>query len=231
MFAEQASRLLEERWKIKDFERPDFIIEGPQSKFGLEVTENFIGSVTKKGSFLARGEADRNRKLQNLKKKCLEKFPYVAGWSVNYVSLNGDISERGMFDWLATHSYGDSIPESSIELFDFLPRSRIRQLVARIYISDGYSTDWHYVNDTCGWVHVANENFQTRIDEKAIQVPTYKKVISDIRLLVVADALQNSQKASITPEFIPEFRGFNTIYYLYNPVWIRKFSSDDFPIS
>ncbi|MCP1242741.1 hypothetical protein GOB86_10050 [Acetobacter lambici] len=226
MFVEQASKLLDENWRLHSTERPDFIISTQVEEFGLEVTECHAGKYSKKkGSQAVREEVTRDRELQNIKQKCISIYPHIKNWRFQYVSNTGTIPEDEIIQSIKTINQDNSENSETIDIIGILKKSGLPNKLGTLFISKGYGDEWIYVNDMCGWVHPSADNFQKCIDTKAKKISDYKGKIEDIRLLVVADALMNSGKASLPHDFFPNIHGFHKVYYLYNPMWITEFPS------
>ena len=69
-FVEQAAKLLGKTWILEeDSENPDFFIIDDDKRFGLEVSELFIGMQDHAGSALKRVESDTQRRIEALRRE------------------------------------------------------------------------------------------------------------------------------------------------------------------
>ncbi|MBV1838464.1 hypothetical protein KUA11_14765 [Acetobacter estunensis] len=225
MFVDHASKLLGEDWLLHPIESPDFIVSNLSEKFGLEVTECHVGKYSKKGSHAVREEIRRHQELQRIREKCISLYPYIGEWRLQYVSDGGKISEEGIIYAIKNIDINNSEVFETVDILGTLKKSGLPYKIGTIFISKGYGDEWLYVNDMCGFVHPSADNFQRCVDTKAQKIAEYKKEINNVRLLVVADALMNSGKASLPHDFIPHIHEFYKVYYLYYPMWIKEFPS------
>jgi hypothetical protein len=75
------------------------------------------------------------------------------------------------------------------------------------------------VEDAVGWVHTSGDLLlQRAIERKAAKLPTYQKIIQDVRLLVVADGMLNSGKIRVSAEANIDPMGFSAVYFFSYPV-------------
>lgn len=227
MFCERASCLLNEKWQIeKEEESPDFIISDSAGSFGVEITECHIGEYSQKGSQVIREEQERKKTLEKIREKCVIIFPYIAEWRIIYQSRNKNISEKAIIDALKKIDQNNKEIFETIPLYEKLKNSGLYYEFGAILVSKGYGGEWEYTDDMSGPVLSGADNFQRCINAKAKKIDSYRKKTSNIRLLVVADALMNSGKASLPEGFRPDICGFDEVYYLYFPIWISVFPSD-----
>jgi hypothetical protein len=84
-WAKAAANILSEEWRLEDSESPDFIVSSPDGRFGLEVTKCFAGSYTRGGSTAAQGAQYRQKALNEIRRRCLGKFPMIKYWGLEYI--------------------------------------------------------------------------------------------------------------------------------------------------
>ncbi len=72
----------------------------------------------------------------------------------------------------------------------------------RVHVTKGFRSDWYSINDRVGWVDRSPEQIIANAiqDKSKNLVRCMSSVGDDVRLLLVADAIQNSGKLRLPPE-------------------------------
>jgi hypothetical protein len=96
----------------------------------------------------------------------------------------------------------------------------------RVHVTRGLRPDWYSVNHRVGWV---DRNPMQRIAEavgkKAKGPPRYRAAVGsdDIRLLMVADRINNSGKMELAEHASLDVQGFQVVYFFPYPETVTAF--------
>jgi hypothetical protein len=210
-FAEQAIKSLGKDWIIRPEERenPDFIVADGEHVFGLEVAAVFAGKEDDTGSLMKKNESGVQRSINALRTK------YEASARANlHVRFVGRIDPATVANVVPNLIALDL--ESKTAGFRTVLDEK---LGLRVHITKAFRSDWYSVNDRVGWVDRSPEQIIARaISDKSDNLPRYKSSVGDdIRLLLVADAIQNSGKLRLAPESRFDLRGFRGVYFFHYP--------------
>ncbi|MGO9942939.1 MAG: hypothetical protein ACLPIC_09245 [Rhodoblastus sp.] len=209
-FVEQAIRSLKADWTIlAEREPPDFLIGDGGWQFGLEVIDIFIGPQTSAGSKMKKAESKMQRVLDGLRTDYEKIDP--APLRVKFVG-------RIEADTLAP------VVQALIDL-DLASKPLAFQTVIdtqlglRVHVTKSYRAEWFSVMDRVGWVdRNPQQIIADAIEAKSTKLAEYQALAGpDIRLLLVADAIQNSGKLHLTDEAAFDLRGFKAAYLFPYP--------------
>jgi len=216
-YAEEAARRLGEPWDFgADREHPDFIVIDGNRKFGLEVTQIFVGSQDDAGSALKAAEAKTQRVVNKLQREyqSIENIPLTVKFVGNMEADN--------LATLIPALLGQDLPSKPVghrfvhdTTIEHPTRARLR-----VHVTKGRRVDWYSVNDRVGFVdrnpHVV---IARRIAQKAADLPRYKEAAgcADIRLLLVADRISNSGKLTLDERAQFDLHGFGNVYLFPYP--------------
>jgi len=205
---EIAAKILGEPWVPTEGESPDFTVVNGSEHFGLEVTQLFTGSASKKGDVKRRAEAMNSAWLQSLK---LE-YRRVSNASL-YVSYRGPTSK----------SIGDEILQILLSKdLDSKPSGYwFKKAVGGglLHVRVGLEVHWLFLGDMNGWASYDNAPLQRAIEKKSIKAALYREAESpdDLRLLAFNNPWLNSGKLVITKFDDIRLGEFSKIYILNYP--------------
>ena len=204
-FVEQAIRSLGADWTIiAEREPPDFLIGDGGRQFGLEVIDIFMGPQTSAGSAMKKAESEMQRVLNALRAEYEKVDP--GPLLVKFVGrIEADTLApvvRGLIDLDLTTK-----PLAFQAIFD-------TQLGLRVHVTKSYRAEWFSVMDRVGWVdRNPQQLIAEAIEAKSAKLADYQALAGpDIRLLLVADAVQNSGKIRFADEAAFDLRGFKAAY-------------------
>lgn len=203
-----AARLLQETWRVSEGESPDFTVLSGDNRFGLEVTELFVGSAGRKGDPARRAEASNSAWLEEIRLT----YAHTSDASL-YVSYRGPISaEIGSEILLILEAENLA---SKAEGYWFKAVIGAGSLHVRV----GLDARWLYLDDMEGWASFDSGPLVRAIERKSAKVSDYRRgsTHEDIRLLAFNNPWLNSGRLLIT-NFDGIDRGaFSAIYVLYYP--------------
>lgn len=215
-FVEEAARLLGKRWDIGvDRENPDFLVLENGQRFGLEVTQIFIGPQDDAGSSLKAGESKTQRTLSRLQSQyeAIENIPLTVKFVGNMEADN--------LATLVPALLAKDLPSKSVR-YQFVHDTTIEHPARarlRVYVTKAHSPNWYSVNDRIGFVDCnPHRIIADAIAKKANELPRYKESAGDdIRLLLVADRISNSGKLLLEEGAQFQFHGFKAVYLFPYP--------------
>jgi hypothetical protein len=216
-YAEQAARSLGKTWVLNDVrEHPDFVVIEDGQQFGLEVTELFIGPQGAAGSAMKANEARGQRVLDDLRRK-YESHPNSAPLSVRFVgNMEPDnlatVIPRLLEEDLASKPVGHHFVHDTTLKHPF--RNRLR-----VHVTRSTRPRWFNVLDQVGFVdRVPHGIITSAIAKKATELARYTQAAGDdIRLLLVANQINNSGKLALNDRAEFNFRGFSGVYLFPYP--------------
>ncbi len=219
-FVEEAAKLLGKEWRLgPDRENPDFIVTEGAEQFGLEVSDIFTGPQDEHGSHMKRAESETQRAVNALRREYEAKnsTPLI-------VKFVGDMCDENV---------GAILPaldamNLSAKPFGHHETIEVDEGKAKlsVYVTRALQADWFCVNVRAGWVdRNPIDRIAKAIEDKAEKLPRYKKCtgLDDIRLLVVANRIMNSGKLSLQKCPALDLRGFQVVYFLSYPEYVRVF--------
>ncbi len=209
-FVEEAAKLLGTTWSLSpDRESPDFLVTEGTQKFGLEVSEVFMGPQSRDGSKIKEKESKTQKAVNALR---LE-YEEITNIPLR-VQLVGDMCAKNM---------AKVVPALVAE--DFASKPTLHH--AEINLGDGFSVhvtkaicaEWFSVNDRVGWVdRDPIKCIADAVEKKSKKLPAYREAIgSDIRLLLVADRIYNSGKLMLKERPALDVQGFRVVYFFSYP--------------
>jgi hypothetical protein len=218
-FVEQAAKLLGKTWILEeDREHPDFIVTEGEKRFGLEVCEIFIGPQDRAGSAMKRTESGVHRQLETLRRQ------YEA---ITPTTLRVQIVGR-----LSPENLAAIVPALVAE--DLASKPVGHHLVIdqgdglRLHVTKAFRPEWFSVNDRVGWV---DRNplpiIMDAIKKKSNELERYRTAVGpDIRLLLVADRIQNSGKLTFDDTTALDTQGFQAVYLFPYPESVMTFTGE-----
>lgn len=208
----QAAFKLGEEWTLEEREAPDFLVSTNEGKFGLEVTECFIGPKSKAGSKNRAQESANQRWLRAIR----DEFEDCCAAQLHLRYL-GHVSKRAAAELLA------ALLSAHFEQRADFDRVELRFDNGSVWAYKSPNPHWMLLKDRVGWVSQDGTYLQREIDAKSPKLNTYRQLCPDIRLLVVADRIYNSGKLELADGFRPDLRGFDAVYFFSYPMSVTPF--------
>lgn len=208
-WAENAARLLGEAWTLgPNREQPDFVVETGAGAFGLEVTECHIGPISEKsGSGLREGEMFRQKWLNNLRKL----YEGEGGAKLHLRYYRGRTDKRRAAEFIDVLLSAKL--EEKGEFADFYHDFDD----GRVFAFKTPHPFWQMSDDRSGRPSADGHHLQASIDAKQPKLAKYREACPDVRLLVVAQQMYNSGKVELPAGFLPDLKGFGTVYFYSYP--------------
>jgi hypothetical protein len=216
IFAEEAARLLAKTWDLgDDREHPDFIVVENGKRFGLEVTQIFIGPQGRAGSSLKASESKTQRMVNGLRREyeAIENIPLTVKFVGNMEPDNlGTMVPALLAQDFTSKPLGYHFVHDTTVAHP--ARARLR-----VYVTKAIRPDWYSVNDRVGLVdRTPHGIIAGAIEKKASELARYKESVgTDIRLLLIADRISNSGKLTLEDDAQFDFHGFNAVYLFPYP--------------
>jgi len=211
LFAEQAIKSLGKDWSVLPEERetPDFIITDGEHRFGLEVVSIFTGKQDASGSLMKRDESAVHRSINALRLEFESAVPvplharFVG--RIEPETVANVVSKLVALDLIAKPTGFQTVIDEHLGL--------------RIHVTKALRSDWYSVNDRVGWVDRSPEQtIANAIRDKSDNLERYRASGGDdIRLLLVADAIQNSGKLRLVSDARFDLLGFRAAYFFLYP--------------
>jgi hypothetical protein len=210
-YAEEAAKQMGKNWVFEaDQEHPDFLINEDGQKFGLEVRELFTGTHNKSGSVMKQGESHTQKLINQIRGQ------YESSTNIPLnVKFAGNLDDETM---------SQVLPLLIAEGFDTKPVHHHIVLDTgkglRVHVTKmADRTEWYNVMDRVGWVDQNPvQHIASAIEEKAKELPRYIETAgSDIRLLLVANRMNNSGKLMLPNKTTVDTKGFKAVYFYSYP--------------
>ena len=194
---------------LAEREPPDFIIEDHGHQFGLEVNDIFMGPQGSDGSHMKKAESKMQRVIDGLRANYEKAVPTPL--TVKFV---------GRIDAGTLAPVVQTLLNLDLEAKPLGFQTVIdTHLGLRLHVTKSYRTEWYSVMDRVGWVERNPQQIVAdAIEAKSMKLSQYQAVAGpDIRLLLVANAVQNSGKIRLTEEASFDLRGFSAVYLFPYP--------------
>lgn len=211
LFIDQAIRSLGMDWTILgEREPPDFVIADGEHRFGLDVSDIFMGLQSDSGSAMKKDESDTQKILNALR----HEYEAVTGSILLQVKFAGRITQETTANVI-----------SALIALDFASKPLAYQTIIdtnlglRVYVTKAFRPEWYSVNHRVGWVERSPQKIiADAIEAKSAKLLQYQVAAGpDIRLLLVADAIHNSGKMRLPREQTFNFHGFEAVYFFPYP--------------
>jgi len=217
-YVEFCSRALGAPWAIVDIgEAPDFLIDENGHTFGLEVTQAFMdtGQEDGAGSGVRQREGVALRSLDRIRREFEERTGITI--SVTLMKRPRIAEEREIIEQLVALGLQDQPLWTAAQF----PRPDAPRNIAR----RTNHPVWRIVADSAGWVDQRGHvQLQRCIEKKSPSAKVYKGA-TDLRLLVVADAMLNSGKLTVPDGIAIELMSFTHVYFAAYPKGVTAFSA------
>lgn len=191
------------------------VSEGGQ-QFGLEVMELFIGPQGSAGSALKAGEARTQRAIDELQRE-YESSPNSVPLLVRFVgnmepANMATVVPRLLAENLASKPVGYGFVHDTTTQYPF--RNRLR-----VHITRATRSRWCDILDRAGFVDRAPHGIiADAIAKKGAELARYTEAAGgDIRLLLVANRINNSGKLELDQGAEFDFKGFSVVYLFPYP--------------
>lgn len=224
--AELAAIIVQEPWVLSPDEEPDFIVSTPDERFGLELTQCFSGDFKRGGSVDRKDAAFRQKKLNEIRARCLIKFPEIEHWNLQYLFKWNDDVETHIVNAIE-QAQADQDKQVGYPIFpeeqgDALPPFIFIQKCPNFVIG----APWTIGADHAPHVVTSDVPLQKAINDKKEKVPAYRKKSNDIRLLVYASPFNAAENVSLREVELPNLCGFDKVYFMHIPNYVVEFSSE-----
>ena len=214
-FAEEAAKLMGKTWSLgPDREHPDFFVTDGAQQFGLEVCEIFTGRQGRAGSAMKEIESNTQRAVDALRREyeSITNLPLI-------VKLVGDVCAENLSLVVPALVAEDlaSKPDTYRAKIDLNTGLRAGLCV---YVTKALRPNWFIMRDRVGWEY---RNPMPRIAEaiktKSRELPRYRADVGsdDIRLLIVANRINNSGKFMLEEQAQFNLEGFTVVYFFLYP--------------
>lgn len=213
---EEAVKLLDKTWSLgPDRERPDFLVTEGTQKFGLEVSEVFMGPQSRAGAAMKKKESKTQKGIDALRIK----YEEITNIPLR-VRLLGDLSADNMA----------TVVPKLVEM-DFASKPILHRVKIElgdgisVHVTKAFRAEWFSVNDRIGWVDCnPMQRITDAVEKKSKKLPAYRDEVGlDIRLLLVADRKNNSGKLMLKERPALDLQGFQVVYFFSYPECIIVF--------
>ncbi len=94
-----------------------------------------------------------------------------------------------------------------------------------VHVTKAFRAEWYSVNDRVGWVNCDPiQRIADAVEKKSKKLPAYKEEVGlDIRILLVADRINNSGKLMLKERPALDLRGFRVVYFFSSPECVIVF--------
>jgi hypothetical protein len=219
-FAESAASLSRKSWDLgADREGPDFVVTELKQQFGLEVCEVFTGPESRDGSAMKKTESKTARAIDALRRE------YEAITNIPLrVKLVGDACAENLSLVVPALVTGDFASKPIAHQAVITPNTGLRAGL-RVYVTRALRSEWFSVNDRVGWVnHDPMPRIAAAVMEKSKKLAQYQQAAGwDVRLLVVADCINNSGKLALEEQTPLNLQGFQAVYFFSYPETVTIF--------
>jgi hypothetical protein len=222
-WAEEAAKLLGRPWKLDSSEHPDFIVTEAGMKFGLEVCDVFTAPNDetedvrqKKGSTMKMAESIRQQAVDNLRREyeAITNTPLA-------VKLVGNTGAENLALVVPALVKKD-LQSKQIGYHEVIDTDT----GLRVHVTRNSSrAEWYDVGDRAGFVdRNPLPRLETAIEEKSQKLPEYRQGAGpDIRLLLVANRINNSGKLVLETPAKLDRKGFEVVYFFSYPESLTVF--------
>ena len=215
-FVEEAAKNLGQDWSLSpDRESPDFLVTEGTQKFGLEVSEVFMGPEGSGGAAMKEKESKTQKALDALRIKYEE-------------TTNIPLRVRFLGD-MSADQMAAVVPALVAE--DFASKPILHHVKIKlgdgisVHVTKAFRAEWYSVNDRIGWVNCDPiQRIADAVEKKSKKLPAYREEVGlDIRILLVADRINNSGKLLLKERPPLDLRGFRVVYFYSYPECVIVF--------
>lgn len=220
-FVEQAAEIMGKVWVIsRNCIGPDFIVTEGTHRFGLEVTEIFVGPRNRHGSAFKRSEIIAQQKVD----ACRREYEETVASIPLKVQLIGDTSPENLGEIVS------SLREKNLSSLTIGHEPVVIEIdkgpaKLRAHVTRALHNMWFNVKNHVGWVDCDPlQPIAEAVEEKAENLEKYLEAAGpDVRLLIYTDRHFKSGMLKLEKPIAIEMRGFESVYFLSHPESITSF--------
>jgi hypothetical protein len=213
-FVEAAAKLMGKTWTIgPDREHPDFVVTEGAQQFGLEVCEIFTGQQGRAGSAMKQMESHGQRAVDALRSEyeAITNIPLT-------VKLVGDVCPENLA-LVVPALVAEDLASRPIAYQAKIDLNTGLRAGLRVYVTKALRPNWFSMKDRVGFVDLDPiSRIAAEVKKKSEKLPQYRQDAgSDIRLLIVADHINNSGKVMLEEHASLDVMGFQAVYFFPYP--------------
>jgi hypothetical protein len=221
-FVEAAAKLMGKTWTIgPDREHPDFLVTEGAQQFGLEVCEIFAGQQGRAGSAMKEMESHGQQTVDALRREyeAISNIPLV-------VKLVGDVCAENLA-LVVPALVAEDLASKPVSYQAKIDLNTGLRAGLRVYVTKAFRPNWFSMKDRVGFVDLdPMPRIVAEVKKKSEKLPQYRQEVgSDIRLLIVADHINNSGKLMLEEQASLDMMGFQEAYFLPYPESVIVFDS------
>ena len=215
-FAKEAARLLGKTWNLgDDREHPDFVVAEDDRRFGLEVMEIFVGPLSDAGSTLKANESNTQRAVNGIRREdeSIANVPLI----VKFIGRMDPDNLATVIPALVAQDI--SLKPTGYHFVHDTTVAHPARARLRAHVTKAFRPDWYSVNDRVGFVDRGPHGIVAAATaKKAAELTRYERDAgSDVRLLLVADRINNSGKLMLDKGAQFDTHGFSAVYLFLYP--------------
>ncbi len=215
-FVEEAAKSLGKTWDLEqDREHPDFVISDGAQRFGLEVCEVFMGPQGKAGSAMKQVESKIQRAINGFQRE------YEAHTKTTLrVRFVGNMGAQNMAT-VVPSLLANGFPSKPVGHHVVIDNDN----GLRIHVTKAFRAEWFSVNHRVGWVERnPMPIIAAAVRKKSNELARYRDSAGpDIRLLLVANRIDNSGKFMLEEASVLDLHGFQLVYFFPYPEAVITF--------
>jgi hypothetical protein len=216
-FLQRFLQLTRQSVRVIDTERPDFILVSDAGRTGIELTQ-VARRADGNGTPMSRGEPAPHRSIAALAREY-----YAAGGLPLMLEMSSPIPSEGheraaLAQRLVAARAGMQVNEAFRLLVDD-EHARDALHLRALPESFGEFSRWNHVGDPVDPAHTIDSALlEAAVLRKARHLPYYRRGLSDVQLLLVADRLHGSARWKPPHDFarLPK-HGFDAVHLLLHP--------------
>ena len=221
-FVEAAAKLMGKTWTIgPDREHPDFLVTEGAQQFGLEVCEIFAGQQGRAGSAMKEMESHGQQTVDALRREyeAISNIPLV-------VKLVGDVCAENLA-LVVPALVAEDLASKPVSYQAKIDLNTGLRAGLRVYVTKAFRPNWFSMKDRVGFVDLdPMPRIVAEVKKKSEKLPQYRQEVgSDIRLLIVADHINNSGKLMLEEQASLDMMRFQEAYFLPYPESVIVFDS------
>jgi hypothetical protein len=223
-FVETAAKLMGKTWTIgPDREHPDFLVTEGVRQFGLEVCEIFTGQQDRAGSAMKEVESLGQRSVDALRREyeAVTNIPLI-------VKLVGDVCAENLA-LVVPALVAEDLASRLVAYQAKIDLNTGLRAGLRLYVTRALRPNWFSMKDRVGFVdRNPMPRIAVEVKKKSEKLPQYRQAAgSDIRLLIVADHINNSGKLMLEEHAPLDVMGFQEVYFFPYPESVTIFDCGD----
>ena len=213
-FVDAAAKLMGKTWTIgPDREHPDLLVTEGAQQFGLEVCEIFTEQQGRAGSAMKEMESHRQRAVDALRREyeAISNIPLI-------VKLVGDECAENLA-LVVPALVAEGLASKPVAYQAKIDLNTGLRAGLRVYVTKAFRPNWFSMKDRVGFVDLdPMQRITVEVKKKSEKLPQYRQdVSSDIRLLIVADHINNSGKLMMEEQAPLDMMGFQAVYFFPYP--------------